>query len=65
MMKMEEMNEEEGRDEKKEKGAKEGEGKAPGWIWWWKEEEREAKRDTSERREEEARALSPCLSPDS
>ena len=24
--------EEEGRDEKKEKGAKEGEGKTPGWI---------------------------------
>ena len=30
-----------------------------------KEEEREAKGGTSERREEEAGALSPCLSPDS
>ena len=47
------------------KGAKEGEGKAPGWIWWQKEEEREAKGGTSEQREEEAGAISPCLSPDS
>ena len=57
--------EEEGRDEKKEKWVKEGEGKAPGWIWCWEEEEREVKGGTSERREEEAGALSPCLSPDS
>ena len=50
---------------KKEKGVKEGEGEAPGWIWWWKKEEREAKEGASEQREEEAGALSPCLSPDS
>ena len=62
---MKEGGEEEGGDERKEIGEKEGEGKALGWIWWWKEEEREAKGDTSERREEEAGALSPCLSPDS
>ena len=69
MKKMEDMSkeggEEERRDEKKEKGAKEGERKAPGWNWSWEDSEREAKGGTSERREEEAGALSPCLGPDS
>ena len=69
MKKMEDMSkeggEEERRDEKKEKGVKEGNGKALGWIWWWKEKEREAKGDTSEGREEEAGTLGPCVSPDS
>ena len=44
MRKMEDMSkeggEEERRDEKKEKGAKgakEGERKAPGWIWCWED----------------------------
>ena len=41
MKKMEDMSkeggEEERRDEKKEKGAKEGEREAPGWIWCWKD----------------------------
>ena len=41
MKKMEDMSkeggEEERRYEKKEKGAKEGEGKAPGWIWCWED----------------------------
>ena len=57
--------EEEGGDEGKEGGEEEEEGKALGWIWRWKEEEREEKGGTSERREEEAGALSPCVSPDS
>ena len=47
MKKMEDMSkeggEEERRDEKKEKGAKEGEGKAPGWIWCWEEEKKRQK----------------------
>ena len=47
MEKMEDMSkeggEEERRDEKKEKGAKEGERKTPGWIWCWEDQEREAK----------------------
>ena len=41
MKKMEDMSkeggEEERRDEKKEKGVKEGERKAPGWIWCWED----------------------------
>ena len=41
MKKMEDMSkeggEEERRDKKKEKGAKEGERKAPGWIWCWED----------------------------
>ena len=41
MRKMEDMSkkggEEERRDEKKEKGAKEGEVKALGWIWCWED----------------------------
>lgn len=57
--------EEEGRNEKKEKGAKEGKRKTPGWSWWWKEEERKVKDGASERREEEAGAFSPCLNPNS
>ena len=69
MKKMEDMSkeggEEERKNEKKEKGAKEGERTAPGWIWCWEDQERKAKEGTSEQREEEAEALSPCLSPDS
>ena len=69
MRKMEDMSkeggEEERRDEKKEKGAKEGERKVPGWIWCWEDQEREAEGGASERREEEAGALSPCPVPDS
>ena len=69
MRKMEDMSkeggEEERRDEKKEKGAKEGERKAPEWIWCWEDQEREAKGGASERREEETEALSPYLGPDS
>ena len=69
MKKMEDMSreggEEDKRDEKKKKGAKEGERKAPRWNWCWEDQEREAKGGASERREEEAGALSPCLSPDS
>ena len=41
MRKMEDMSkeggEEERRDKKKEKGAKKGEVKAPGWIWCWED----------------------------
>ena len=52
MRKMEDMSkeggEEERRDEKKEKGAKEGERKVPGWIWCWEDQEREAKGGASE-----------------
>ena len=68
MKKMEDMSkeggEEERGDEKKEKGAKEGKRTAPGWIWCWEDQERKAEEGTSEQREEEAEALSPCLSPD-
>ena len=69
MKKMEDMSkeggEEERRDEKKEKGAKEGERKTLGWIWCWEDQEREAEGGASERREEEAGALSLYLGPDS
>ena len=41
MKKMEDMSkeggEEERRDEKKEKGAKEGKRKVPGWNWCWED----------------------------
>ena len=41
MKKIEDMSKEGGkeerRDEKKEKGTKEGEVKAPGWIWCWED----------------------------
>ena len=62
---MNEERKEQGSNEKKITGAKEGEGKAPGWSWGWKEEERKVEGGTSERREEEAEEFSPCPSPDS
>ena len=69
MKKIEDMSkeggEEERRDEKKEKGAKEGKRTAPGRIWCWEDQETKTEEGTSEQREEEAEPLSPCLGPDS